>query len=117
MCGAIARGLKLGNLIELASSPAIRKTLATVAGSAGYIALGEAGYQPGVETTVGMDAEQLRMMFAAAFAIGGYILPAGALSVLRNWANVLGKESADRITVLEKRVAALELKPVKESPQ
>lgn len=102
------RASKFGKLIELASSPSVRKTLATVAGSAGYVALGQAGYQPGTETTAGLDAEQVRMMFAAAFAIGGYVLPSGTLSVVKNWANVLGKESANRITSLETRVTAIE---------
>lgn len=35
------------------------------------------------------------------------------MGVVKNWANILGKESADKIAALETRVAALEAKGVK----
>ena len=96
---------------DLLKSPKLRGTLATVAGTAGYAVLGTAGYKSGVDTTAGMDAEQVRTVFSVAIAVAGYILPTGCLSVVRNWANILGKQSAERLTALEARVAALEAKP------
>lgn len=107
------RAAKLGKLIDLAKSPGFRKTLATIAGSAGYVALGEAGYTPGVQTTAGLDAEQVRVILSAGFAVAGYLIPSGVLEVVRNWANILGKESAARITAIEIRVSALEEKAAK----
>lgn len=96
---------------SLLKSPKLRGTLATVAGTAGYAVLGTAGYKAGVDTTAGMDAEQVRTVFSVVIAAAGWILPSGVLTVVRNWANVLGKQSADRLTALEARVAALEAKP------
>ena len=46
-------------------------------------------------------------------AIAGYAVPAGALAVVKNWANILGKDSADKIAALEIRVTALEAKGTK----
>jgi len=86
----------------------VRKIIATIAGSAGYVALGEAGYQPGVNTNVGLDAEQVRWLIAAGFAVAGHMLPSGVLGIVQNWANILGKESADRIAKLEARVSRIE---------
>ena len=51
------------------------------------------------------------MILAGVLASVGYLLPSGLLGMARNWANILGRESADRIDALEKRVSALE-KPV-----
>lgn len=60
-----------------------------------------------------MDAEQVRWILSAGFALAGYLIPAGTLAIVKNWANILGKESAERIAALEVRIAALEAKGTK----
>lgn len=48
------------------------------------------------------------MLIAGVMGLAGYVLPAGVVGLVRNWANVLGKQSADRIDKIESRLDALE---------
>lgn len=82
--------------------------LSTVIASGAYLGMGEAGYQPGVDTTAGIDAEQIRILASAICAVIAYVAPDGIAGLAKRIPAILGLDADKKIAALTERVEALE---------